>query len=421
MTMPYRLCARCALLLFLAAAAAPAPGQAAPALQKYSVDQNRISVSGLSSGGYMAVQLHVAFSRTFMGAGVLAAGVYYCAEGQLYHAFKPPWSTDSNEGRCYSNAAAPMPPATHFRDVAEREAAAGRIDPTAHLAGDRVWIFTGSADPTVNDNPVDRLNDFYAFYTESNNIVYLRNPPTVPAGHGFPTPDHGNAQCTATAPPYINDCDYDAAGELLKHLYPGLAPATAMVSANLQTFDQSEFSGGEFTLDAEGFIYVPTACANGASCSLHVALHGCQQNKSKLGDEYARHTGYNEWAETNNIIVLYPQTSVSATNGCWDWWGYTDRGLSKNYHVQAGSHMQAVKKMVNRIAGLDEPPVSPVPPVSVCITATNSAHAGAGRAYAWWWVFYYAKGSNQYLGFGFTETALEETSPGRFEKVASCP
>jgi poly(3-hydroxybutyrate) depolymerase len=30
----------------------------------------------------------------------------------------------------------------------------------------------------------------------------------------------------------------------------------------------------------------------------------------------------NEWADTNNIIVLYPQAVPSYGNdyGCWDWW-----------------------------------------------------------------------------------------------------
>jgi len=38
------------------------------------VDSDKISVSGLSSGGYFAVQFHVAFSKTIMGAGILAGG-----------------------------------------------------------------------------------------------------------------------------------------------------------------------------------------------------------------------------------------------------------------------------------------------------------------------------------------------------------
>lgn len=31
------------------------------------------------------------------------------------------------------------------------------------------------------------------------------------------------------------------------------------------------------SFDREGFVYFPSACAQGQNCSIHVALHGCQQ------------------------------------------------------------------------------------------------------------------------------------------------
>ena len=40
----------------------------------YNVDSKDTSVSGLSSGGYMAVQFHIAFSKTVRGAGITAGG-----------------------------------------------------------------------------------------------------------------------------------------------------------------------------------------------------------------------------------------------------------------------------------------------------------------------------------------------------------
>src|SRR5215470_8137818 len=52
-------------------------------LQSYNVDINQTSVSGLSSGGYMAVQFDVAFSSILRGAGVIAGGPYYCAQGSV--------------------------------------------------------------------------------------------------------------------------------------------------------------------------------------------------------------------------------------------------------------------------------------------------------------------------------------------------
>jgi esterase/lipase superfamily enzyme len=55
----------------------------AAALSSYNVDPNSISVSGLSSGGFMAAQLGVAYSDIFTkGFGVFAGGPYDCARNQ---------------------------------------------------------------------------------------------------------------------------------------------------------------------------------------------------------------------------------------------------------------------------------------------------------------------------------------------------
>lgn len=74
-----------------AAAQVAQVAQAAPVpLPSYNVDPALTSVSGLSSGGFMAVQLHVAFSATFKaGAGIVAGGPYYCAQGAVGTATGP--------------------------------------------------------------------------------------------------------------------------------------------------------------------------------------------------------------------------------------------------------------------------------------------------------------------------------------------
>jgi len=51
-------------------------------LGRYAVDPDTISVSGISSGGYMAQQYHVAHSKQIMGVGILAAGPWDCADTQ---------------------------------------------------------------------------------------------------------------------------------------------------------------------------------------------------------------------------------------------------------------------------------------------------------------------------------------------------
>ena len=54
---------------------APTPGS----LRRYEI--SGAYVSGVSAGGYLANQLHVAYSGVFRGAGIMAAGPYGCADG----------------------------------------------------------------------------------------------------------------------------------------------------------------------------------------------------------------------------------------------------------------------------------------------------------------------------------------------------
>ena len=70
------------ILLVLAFAVA-----SALALGSYNIDPKLVSVSGISSGGYMAGQLGVAYSGVFTaGFGVFAAGPFDCARDQYVRA-----------------------------------------------------------------------------------------------------------------------------------------------------------------------------------------------------------------------------------------------------------------------------------------------------------------------------------------------
>ncbi|TCS57599.1 hypothetical protein EDD52_1267 [Primorskyibacter sedentarius] len=78
-------------------------------------------------------------------------------------------------------------------------------------------------------------------------------------------------------------------------------------------------------MDSIAFVYVPADCAEGEICRLHIALHGCKQRRQVIGEDYARLTGYNRWAEANQIVVLYRrrqntpgyrQAITSAGMGC---------------------------------------------------------------------------------------------------------
>ena len=60
--------------------------QAAEFLHRYNIDITSTTVSGLSSGAFMAQQFHFAESDIVSGAAIIAGGPYYCARGRLVFA-----------------------------------------------------------------------------------------------------------------------------------------------------------------------------------------------------------------------------------------------------------------------------------------------------------------------------------------------
>jgi len=52
-------------------------------LGSFNVNPNTVTVAGVSSGGFMAAQLQVAYSKSIFGTAVLAGGTYFCAQDNL--------------------------------------------------------------------------------------------------------------------------------------------------------------------------------------------------------------------------------------------------------------------------------------------------------------------------------------------------
>ena len=316
--------------IFLSFALSAIAAEPLPALDA----ERTATVSGLSSGGYMAVQLHVAHSATVKGAGVIAGGPYYCAQGSVFAAY-----FNCRQPGFF----APLPRIETLRAEAQARASAGQVDALGHLAGSTAWLFSGTRDAEVERDVMTALLGFYQAVKADAVLVGDRA-----AGHGMPTAAEGSPeQCAATRPPFINPCGYDAAGELLQRLHGKLAPPGPAQSGRLVTFDQAPFGGRDISMSETGYVYIPSACEK-SRCAVHVAFHGCRQK----AEQFARDAGYNRWADANRMIVLYPQviarTSWALYNprGCWDWWGYTGR----EYHTKAGAQIRAVKAMLERLS-----------------------------------------------------------------------
>ena len=328
------------LLGLLLGALLPAGTQAADKLPAFKVDAAGTSVSGLSSGAFMAVQLQVAYSARIKGAGVVAGGPYYCAAGNLLYV-----------SICMGQVAFVPPNPTLMVNAARAMAQAGRIDALSHLRQRRVYVFSGTQDTVVRQPAVDAT---VAFFRQAGvpaaQLTYVNR---VPAGHAVITPGPGN-DCAANETPYISHCDiggedYDQPGALLAHIYGPLQPKGAQPAGRLVTFNQRAYAAARTGMAEEAFLYVPKACDEGAACRVHVALHGCMQSAAAVGPAFVTGTGYNAWADTNRLLVLYPQVNASQQpfnpQGCWDWFGYT----GANYATRSAPQMVAIAAMVTAL------------------------------------------------------------------------
>jgi hypothetical protein len=334
-----------ALLLCIGIGAASASN--AESLPGYGADASQTSVSGLSSGAFMAAQFDVAWSEHLVGVGVVAGGPFYCAG--LFPMVKP---VDAAQTNCMNPLGDTGPKAEASLDAARRFYAQGKIDDPSGLAKQRVYVFSGTNDKTVTSRVVAQVQRFYRLAgTPASNIRYVDN---IAAGHALITKGAGDLACGVSKGPYINNCGFEQSNDILRWIYGNLNEPAASATGQLSTFDQREFDPtGDATLWSTGYVYVPAACSRqGSSCKVHVAFHGCLQSAEAIGDRYVRETGYNEIADTNRIIVLYPQVEKSAKNplGCWDFWGYTsDDPSNPDFFSRKAPQIAAVMRIVQRL------------------------------------------------------------------------
>jgi hypothetical protein len=81
-----------------------------------------------------------------------------------------------------------------------------------------------------------------------------------------------------------------------------------------------------------------------------------------IQDQFYTKIGLNQWADTNRIMVLYPQAHATKASefpwpdamalfntnmqGCWNWWGYAG---DKQYLTKQGVQVAAIWAMVQRV------------------------------------------------------------------------
>lgn len=245
-------------------------------LPALGADLGACSVSGLSSGAFMAVQLHLAHAAMFVGAGIVAGGPYRCAESF-------PGASAIAEDAFVQNAlficmnpltSSVGPQPERLARMARQSARDGLIDPVEHLARQRLYIFTGSQDKVVSPLVVQATRRFY---------------------------------------------------ELLD-------------------------------VDPRGLRFIDDVPAGHAILSDHPEYNPLETNTPPYGNRYMTTTGYNEMADTNDLVILYPQVEgvddglTQNPEGCWDWWGYSSESPQRpDYHTKQAVQIHAIHGMLQRL------------------------------------------------------------------------
>jgi len=340
------------LLLPLSAWAADSATPRLEPLPALGALTDQSSVSGLSSGAFMASQFHIAYSKNLVGVGVVAGGPWNCAATNPYAL--P--SINAMTSCMNPLPSIPFPDPDYLTDLANDSAALGVIDNPANIKDDRIYLFSGKSDETVVTAVVDTTAAFYRQMGVAAQQIHYNK--SVDAGHAFITDNRADNPCAETEPPYINNCGFEQSQRLLNHIYGALNPPTPQPGGDLIQFDQAEFvDGPQAGMGASAYVYVPQQCYQEA-CKVHVAFHGCGQSAAEIGTRYVVGTGYNPIADNNGIIVLYPQVAKAQAlslnpKGCWDFWGYTGLNLPPYiYYQQSAPQMQAIDRMIRRLTSV---------------------------------------------------------------------
>lgn len=364
--------------IFLLGIAASARGEQAALPRIAGLDNAHITVSGLSSGAAMAVQLGVAYSGRVRGVGIIAGPPYLCAQGSLFNAFNnclllgraqmEKWTgAASASAACEPKEGRPLDVRDMIDDTVNL-ARRGAIDPVAGIAGQKVWEFRGRCDAVVGSNASVAQAAYYRHFGAD-----FLSRTQADTSHTLPTDKPDQGACNAEDKDFVSSCNFDAVGQMLRHVLPGAPASRAAVKGEWLRFDQARYVDGGQSADKrlkavsmarDGQVFVPAICAT-KPCRLHVALHGCLQGiDNAVFDNYVRESGYAEWASGIGLVVLFPRVTalkafernfdaVGNPAGCWDWWGYTNSGIGsfRGYATRDAPQMRAIMKMVGALGG----------------------------------------------------------------------
>eukprot|EP00039_Didymoeca_costata_P004336 m.72698 g.72698 ORF g.72698 m.72698 type:complete len:363 (-) comp12349_c0_seq3:197-1285(-) len=347
------------------------PGMTSSVLPHSIQASGRVSVSGISSGADLAVQLQVAYADVFSGVGVFAGQGFHCAVQRF--PLDPLQHPDPSVPYCDG-----CPPnttllydhckrdpswtnnASLLANFAKEQADKGTISSLDQLAEAKIYLYRGTDDHTYNKGSVNTTANFFRHFVQEESIYFESK---INSSHLLPGIN-----------PYLcwweewagkDNCTYDGAGEALHWIYGKNAFPNGRFAGNstdllkyMVPFKQKKFfpkDGRDPFLADDGMIFIPPSCQDKNSselatqkCKVHLFLHGCGVTFSY--SVFSTYGGFNEWAYKNDMIVFYPKMSTRGNtkqlkSGCFD--GYGQTGV--DYDLRTSSQMTTIVNIVNHL------------------------------------------------------------------------
>jgi len=210
-----------------------------------------------------------------------------------------------------------VPDPKALSEHAKELASDGKIDPLSDVAKENVYLFSGNEDQTVERPVVEAVRDFLeeVGVPETNiNLVEKEG------NHAFIT----EAEQPAASPPSRMSATATTIRPRPSSLGSMGRSRTSRPSpkgASSTSTSRPSWPGDGFADEGVGPL---PARRKGAAESTSRSM--AAESHEAVGDDFIKESGFAHLADTNRLIILFPQTKASAINpqGCWDWWGYTD-------------------------------------------------------------------------------------------------
>jgi len=222
----------------------------------------------------------------------------------------------------------------------------------------KIYLYRGTLDSIYAEETVVAVGKFFKNFVDPTQIL---EEYSIHSSHAWPTINFGTP-CGVGGPMLIENCNYDGSGIMISKLsqYP-LAPPATNPMGSLYSFDQTLYFPTRYPgLSQTGYIYIPNSClSTKVQCSLHIMFHGCTMyaENPTMGLNFTQFNGINSWADSNKIIVLYPQSGGYVNRrdltpaeqeliGCYDSFGQT----AEDFSFKSGPQMESVARMINAMS-----------------------------------------------------------------------